>query len=359
MVGTVSDTGAFALSPPRAYGAPPAAATMRARPEDFLVEEDLGFAPSGSGAHLLLRVRKREANTQWVARQLARIAACRPGDVGYAGLKDRHAVAVQWFSVPQPRSAVPWQQLSEPDFEVLEAHPHNRKLPRGALAGNRFTVRLEAPRGEGAQLAADLAVRLADIARRGVPNYFGPQRFGLDGANLQRAEDGPQRLAPHERGFVLSAARSALFNALLAERVSDGSWEQLEPGDLAILDGRGSFFAVNASADGAVADETLAERCERLEIHPSGPMWGRGDPATAGRVLELESRTAARYPQLARLCEAAGMDQERRSLRLAVRELRCEAEAHTVVLRFRLSRSGFATAVLRELIEDHSADRST
>ncbi|HEX4648678.1 MAG TPA: tRNA pseudouridine(13) synthase TruD [Steroidobacteraceae bacterium] len=330
---------------------------MRARPEDFVVEEDLGFTPAGSGAHLLLRVRKRNANTQWVAGRLARIAGCRPGDVGYAGLKDRRAVAVQWFSVPQPRTPVDWPEAGEADFEVLEAHPHNRKLPRGALAGNRFTVRLEVPGGEGAQLASALAARLAQIARRGVPNYFGPQRFGLDGANLARAAEGPRRLAPSERGFVLSAARSAIFNAVLAERVGDGSWELLEPGDLSILDGRGSFFPV-AGAGGALADETLEDRCRRLEVHPTGPMWGRGAPATAARVLELEAWGAAQYPWLSELCASAGMTQERRSLRLAVRELRCESETRAVVLGFRLARGGFATAVLRELI-GHTAESST
>ena len=91
----------MALAPPRAYGPPPAAGVLRAQAEDFVVEEDLGFAPAGAGAHLLLKVRKRDANTQWVAQQLARLAGCRTAEVGYAGLKDRRAIAVQWFSVPR------------------------------------------------------------------------------------------------------------------------------------------------------------------------------------------------------------------------------------------------------------------
>jgi len=132
---------------------------------------------------------------------------------------------------------------------------------------------------------------------------------------------------------------------VLAARVADGSWEHLEAGDLANLDGRGSFFPVDA------ADDTLGGRCQRLEIHPTGPLWGAGTPATLARVLELELRLAARFPQESGLCVAAGMAQERRSLRLAVRELVCEPEAQAVVLKFRLVRGGFATAVLRELIE--------
>ncbi len=273
---------AAALTPPRAHGAPLAVARLRAVPEDFVVEEDLGFAPAGSGAHLLLKVRKRDANTQWVARELARISGCRTGDVGYAGLKDRHAISTQWFSVPRPRADVDWPRLDQSEFEVLEAHAHTRKLPRGALAGNRFTVRVRVAEGDGAQFAVRLAPRLAQIARRGVPNYFGPQRFGREGANLARTGEDLRSLAPPQRGFVLSAARSALFNAVLAARVEEGSWGDLEAGDLAVLDGRGSFFAVEG------VDEALAVRARGLAIHPTGPMWGRGAPATRARVLALE-----------------------------------------------------------------------
>jgi len=338
-----------ALAPPRAYGAPPASGVLRSEPEDFVVEEDLGFAPAGTGQHLLLKVRKRNANTQWVARELARRAGCRPADVGYAGLKDRRAVAIQWFSVPRPAVQISWQEGGGADFAVLEAHPHARKLPRGALAANQFTVRVVASDGDGARLAALLAPRLAEIVHRGVPNYFGPQRFGRGGANLARLAEDPAALHPSERGFVISAARSVIFNAVLATRVTDGSWEQLLVGDLANLEGRGSVFAVEGH------EEDLPERSTQLQIHPTGPLWGRGSPATRGEVLEIESRVAALYGAESRLCSAAGMHQERRSLRLAVHELSCAAERAGVVLRFRLVRGGFATAVLRELVATDAA----
>lgn len=322
-----------------------AAAQLRAEPEDFVVEEDLGFAPAGCGSHLLLKVRKVGANTQWVARELARGAGCRVHEVGYAGLKDRRAVALQWFSVPRPRGAIDWQALGGAEFRILEAHPHTRKLPRGALAGNRFAVRLRAAAGGGEQLAASLAPRLQQIGRLGVPNYFGPQRFGRDAANLTAVGSDLGRLQPNARGFVLSAARSIVFNAVLAERVAAGTWSQLLSGDLANLDGRGSWFAV------AAVDGELAERCARLELHPTGPMWGAGPSPAGGAVLELEALVAARYASECTLCTGAGMRQERRSLRLAVHELRTVAEPGALVLHFRLGRGSFATAVLRELIE--------
>jgi tRNA pseudouridine13 synthase len=160
----------IALDPLRAYGAPIGRGVLRAAPEDFLVEEQLGFSPAGSGQHVLLKVRKRGANTQWVARELARACGCRVPDVGYAGLKDRHAVALQWFTVPQSRMAPEgWTEVRGQGFEVLEAHAHTRKLPRGALEGNRFDIRIR-----GMEVSDEvLSARLVDIAARGVPNYFG------------------------------------------------------------------------------------------------------------------------------------------------------------------------------------------
>lgn len=336
---------AAALAPPHAHGAPVAEAMLRACAEDFIVEEDLGFAPAGEGAHLLLRVRKTDANTPWVARELARRAGCRPQEVGYAGLKDRHAVAIQWFSVPRPRAPLDPGTLRGEGFEVLEAHAHNRKLPRGALAGNRFAVRLRTDPGAGALLAERLAPRLAAITARGVPNYFGPQRFGREGANLDPAGGDPARLPRAERSFRLSAARSVVFNAVLAARVGDGSWERLLAGDLANLDGRGSIFAAQGP------DETLEARCARLEIHPTGPLWGTGEPRTGADVLALETRIGAEFSPECALCAAAGMAQERRSLRLRVAELSGEAEGDAVTLHFRLTRGSFATAVLRELVD--------
>jgi tRNA pseudouridine13 synthase len=333
----------LALDPPRAYPLERLAATVRAQPEDFVVEEDLGFSPSGHGQHLLVKVQKRNANTQWVARELARAAGCRAADVGYAGLKDRRAVALQWFSVPRGAAEGTIRALSAEEFTVLEAHAHSRKLPRGALAGNRFAIRLRPAGADAAAAATTLAPSLALIAARGVPNYFGPQRFGRDGANLA-----PGPLPPPgtpARGFRLSAARSLLFNALLAERVADGSWEQLRAGDLAALEGRGSYFAVEA------LDEVLGARCARLEIHPTGPLWGTGAPESLGAVQALEVQVAARHAAERALCEAAGMRQERRSLRLAVHELTCVTEDDALLLRFRLTRGGFATAVLRELLQ--------
>jgi tRNA pseudouridine13 synthase len=146
---------------------------------------------------------------------------------------------------------------------------------------------------------------------------------------------------------VLSAARSLVFNAVLAARVRDGTWDHLEAGDIANLDGRGSIFPVDA------LDPTLTDRAAQLDIHPTGPLWGRGTPAAKQRVADLETRIANEFPQPCALVADAGMDQERRALRLAVRELawQRELEANAIVVCFRLTRGSFATTVLRELID--------
>jgi tRNA pseudouridine13 synthase len=334
---------ARALAPPRAFGAPLGRGRLRAEPEDFLVDEDLGFAPSGAGSHVLLKVRKRSANTDWVARELARAAGCRPHDVGYAGLKDRHAVTTQWFSVPLPRGRAVSElaAIRGTDFEVLEAHAHAKKLPRGALAGNHFTVRVRDLQADETQLAE----RLNAISASGVPNYFGPQRFGRDAGNLRKITRDPNAIHPRERTYVLSAARSLIFNAVLAERVAEGTWHQLEVGDVANLDGRGSVFPVDA------VDDTLRDRAVRLDVHPTGPLWGSDEPMSSGRIRELEERVAAEFDEPCALVIAAGMRQERRSLRLAVRDLDWRREGTDLVLRFGLTKGSFATTVLREVIE--------
>lgn len=339
----------LAESPPPAWGPAVAAARLRAAPEDFAVTELLGFEPAGEGAHVLLRVRKCDANTEWVARELARAAGCRAGEVGYAGLKDRRAVATQWFSVPRTaRAPTDWSGIAGQGFEVLEAHAHARKLPRGALAGNHFTLRLTEFTGERARVTA----RLERIQACGVPNYCGPQRFGRRCANLQAACGGAVPAGPRgssgrgrlERSFALSAARSLVFNAILAERVRAGNWDRLIAGDVANLDGRGSVFAVEA------ADAQLDARAARLELHPTGALWGRGVPRSRGEVHALECGVAADLPGPCALVEAAGMEQERRALRLAVRDFTWRFEPGVLVLDFRLTRGAFATAVVAEIL---------
>jgi tRNA pseudouridine13 synthase len=339
-----------ALQPPRAHGAPLPAAELKAAPEDFYVEEQLSFEPSGDGAHWLLRVEKRTANTRWVAAEIARLAGVPGCDVGYAGLKDRHAVAVQWFSVPKLSSTADfWAHVHTPEFKVLAVQANLRKLRVGALSGNHFRIRLRNVTWSREQLDH----KLDALRAHGAPNYFGAQRFGREGYNLDRVaawvQSGAAPRSRAERSFTLSAARSLLFNALLARRVEAGDWSQLAAGDLASLEGSGSHFSV-----GTVDDE-LRRRLKVFDIHPSGPLWGRGQPASVGQALQHEMEVSREFGAVADLLAAQGLRQERRALRCAIHDLSSERDASTLTLSFSLRRGQFATAMLREICEFEGA----
>ncbi len=331
-----------------AHGSPPARGRIRTEPEDFLVEERLGFEPDGVGAHALLVVEKRDANTGWVAAQLARLAGVHPRDVGYSGLKDRRAVTRQAYSLPWPASRPPEEGLAfaGEGFRVLAVARHGRKLRPGSHRANRFTIRVRDLAGDPAAIDD----RLRSIASQGVPNYFGPQRFGRDGANLLRArrwaEAGEAPRDRAQRGFALSAARSELFNRVLEARVRRSDWDRLLPGEAVMLDGRRSFFSA------PVVDAALEERCRAMDVHPSGPLWGRGESPATGTARDVEDLVGASEPALVALLVAQGLDHERRALRLPVRGLAWTHLEGALVLEFELPRGAFATAVLHELLQE-------
>jgi tRNA pseudouridine13 synthase len=330
---------------PCAHGGPAGSARLRVSPEDFVVREWLGFDADGEGDHLLLKVRKRGANTMWIAKQLARLGKIHPRDVGFAGLKDRDAVAEQAFTVPG-RSAIPnWLGVTGDGFEVIAAERTRRKLKRGALKGNDFEIVLREFSGD----TSGLEQRLQTLATTGAPNYFGPQRFGHNGSNIATAlawfEGGPSPERA-DRGFALSAARSVIFNAVLADRINAGSWNQLRDGDVVNLNGSGSFFLAET------VDDTLRNRCQQLDVHPTGPMWHGDSLLSKGATAELEMQIAQRFEVLAAGLAKANMEPERRPLRVPVRELKWRIEGADVHLQFRLQRGSFATAVLHELISN-------
>ena len=334
---------------PRAHGAPLGSGRLRVEPADFEVEELLGFPPDGEGEHLLLWVRKTDQNTEWVAGRLAETARIAQKDLGYAGLKDRRAVTSQWFSLPRPRDHEPdWSALAAEGIEVLAVHAHRRKLRRGTLAGNRFRIRVRDWAADPDQVAARIAV----IRTAGVPNYFGEQRFGRNGANLARADalfhGAIRRPSRHQQGLWLSAARSQIFNQVLAQRLTRGDWDRPLPGDCLNLDGSHSWFPA------AAIDDTLTERAARLDLHPTGPLWGRGDPPTQGEVRALEDAAAARFPGWPAGLARFGLEQERRALRLPVPDLTATPAESGYEVRFQLPAGTYATAVLRELVDGES-----
>lgn len=357
---------------PRAHGAPVLNATTRTTPEDFLVEEIDAFEASGNGEHLLLTVEKRGMNTEFAASLIAQWAGVGEAAIGYAGLKDRHAVTRQRFSVHLPkRNAPDLATLHSERLRVLTHGWHAKKLPRGALAGNRFELVLREVQGERAGIESRMRV----IAERGVPNYFGEQRFGRDGDNVTNAlamfgyakpsqkpapgagcadYSNQRRVKRGQRSLLLSAARSELFNRVLAMRVGYDCWDRGRDGEVWMLDGSRSVFGPEPW------NETLAGRLAAFDIHPSAPLWGRGELRSTGvmRELELAALDGVESRALRAGLEAAGLKQERRTIRLRPQRMSWDWPGPgSLSLRFVLPPGAYATTVLAEIGELTDAGR--
>jgi len=330
---------------PYCYGAPLATGHFRNQPEDFIVTEQLSFQPSGDGEHVFLQIQKTGENTEFVARQLARFADVRQRDIGYAGLKDRHAVATQWFSVWLPGKADPdWAQFATDNIKVLQVHRHARKLKRGVLSGNHFKITVREWQGDIGQAAQQLAA----IKSQGIANYYGPQRFGHAGQNVSKALAmfQGQKTGREQRSLYLSAVRSYLFNHILARRVQEGTWQQALSGDTYFFDGSQSCFKSEQP------DAEILRRLAANIIHPSGVLWGKGAPDVTADAWALEQAVLAGYPELAEGLAQAGVAKARRALRVSVADLQwIFLDGSALVLSFTLPAGCYATALLREIVK--------
>lgn len=347
---------------PSPWGEPTATGCLKRVPEDFLVEEVLGFEPQAeAGEHLWLQVRKRGLNTDLVARELAGVLGVRPDAVSYSGLKDRHAVTTQWFSIHLQgagQGQVGWP-LAEAvqtvetvagvgEYQVLHSLRVARKLRRGTHAANRFVITLRDVQGD----RDTLIDRLVCLRDGGVPNYFGPQRFGCDGRNLAQGlalladrRAGRRRRRDNRESLWLSSLRSALFNQVLGLRVEQGSWNRCLPGDVLQLDGRGSFFQPDAGVD------DWSARLQAGLIHPTGPLPGEGPAVVAGVVAALEAEALAPWQGIITDLTALRVPAQRRALRLRVENLTWSwPEVDELRLDFRLTAGSFATSVIEQLM---------
>ena len=326
------------------------AAAPRGAPEDFVVEEIPLYAPSGEGGHTFVWVEKRLRNTEEVARALARAVNVAPRDVGYAGRKDRVAVTRQWFSVPglDPEHAL---ALELPGARVLAAARHPHKLRTGHLRGNRFEITV---RGAGDEAAARAAARLAEAARRGLPNRFGAQRFGQGGGNVAaglaalRGEKCAGRGRAADRRalrFAVSALQAAVFNEAL--RLREAPLDALEPGDVAVVHASGGLFRVeDVAAEGP--------RALRGEVSATGPIFGDKTlaPTGAPAAREQAALAACGLDPAAALPRIPGVPLRgsRRALRMFPAEASVAADAGGVRLRFTLDAGCYATVVLEEIL---------
>ncbi|HTV20214.1 MAG TPA: tRNA pseudouridine(13) synthase TruD [Polyangiaceae bacterium] len=314
-------------------------------PEDFVVDEQPLYVASGQGDHWYVRLRKREATTLDLRAAVAEAAGVAAGDVGYAGMKDKHAVTTQWLSVPVVRARPPeaWQ-LPAP-FSLLEVSRHNNKLRVGHLEGNHFTIRLV---DVGAGAPEQLDRFFERVAAQGLTNYFGAQRFGsgqqnLDGAlfALRRGRLGPR--AGTRGKFLASVIQSEVFNRYAIERVALGAGRLLAGDVVRFRDGRAMFSVEDA--------EREQPRLDRGELRLTGPMVGPKMKASAGEPLRLEQAAL----------DGLGLDEPalralgrwapgtRRDLLLWPSGLAHEPAAGGVTVRFALPAGAYASLVIRAL----------
>ncbi|MEO2268368.1 tRNA pseudouridine(13) synthase TruD [Pseudoalteromonas sp. YIC-656] len=328
------------------YGQPSATAVFKQNPEDFIVDEELGFELDGSGEHVCLHIIKRGINTVAVAKAIAKLANVAPRDVSYAGQKDRQGVCSQWFSVPVPiKKDVDFSALNDDFIFVSQQVRHGRKLRIGCHKGNRFTIVLR-------QVSEPLEVlSRINAVRQGVPNYFGEQRFGHDGHNLEMAQrmfNGEAIRDRKLRSMVISAARSYIFNQLVSLRVAEHGLAKTLKHEVFMLSGSNAFFT------DAITPENITRLVEG-DIELSAPMVGKGEKG----LVEEELNWLEPYSEWCEGLADIGLKTERRMLRLYPENLTVSMpQEDTIELSFSLKKGCFATALLRELVDYRTGDKS-
>lgn len=324
-----------------AYGQPRSSGQIKRSPEDFCVEENLGFALSGGGEHLYLLIEKKLLNTEDMAKIIARTVGLPLKAISYAGLKDKFAKTTQWFSLHLPGMVDPnLDGLTTDNYRLLKAVRHNKKLKIGALKGNNFIIKIH----DFGYDEHELLTRIDNIKAHGVPNYFGPQRFGINGNNLARAKEvlleNKKIKSRHLRGIYYSAARSFLFNAIVSLRVTDNSWNRPVRGDLMMLAGSHSIFPID------VVDDEIMRRVSENDIFPASPLWGIGKELLTEQALHLQSIAIEPWREWCEALERHGLQRLYRSMVLLPEHLQFKDNVFT----FTLPAGSFATTILRELL---------
>jgi tRNA pseudouridine13 synthase len=334
----------YSLDWPRVYGKPQSSASFKLVPEDFQVNELTFGQFSGEGEHIVLKIEKKGLTTEEVVKSLARLINKPTRLISYAGLKDRQALTTQWLSIHAPGEIVDGVEHWEaPGWRVLEHTRHNKKLRPGYLAGNQFVLRLR-----DISDAEDLIQRIKQISISGVPNYFGEQRFGREGGNLIKAEEmlvqGRKVKDRFLKGVYYSAARSWLFNLILAKRVRDHRWNTPLSGDVMQLSGSNSIFVIDE------VENELIQRIKDKDVSPASPLPGKGKNMAKGEALELINEVYSDWTPWVTGLEHHGLEEAWRSNILHVNQFEYTIKDKTAELSFSLPAGSYATVVLRELV---------
>jgi tRNA pseudouridine13 synthase len=329
-------------------GNPGIGGVLKAEAQDFIVEEVPLYEPDGLGEHIYVRLTREGWTTRDIHKSLARLFGLRAVDVGYAGLKDKQARVTQTFSLALRNSdeATVARRIQETfPFQVQWVRRHRNKLKAGHLLGNRFCLSVVSPHKDALQRAEVITRTLAE---RGLPNFYGSQRFGTQGLNEQKGREALLGGGPRDRWvrrFLLSAYQSALFNAWLEERMHQGWFEKLLTGDVAKKTDTGGLFDV---------EDTQAEafRFQEGEITYTGPIYGAKMRWATGRPGDLEKKVLATRGVSVESLSRARLSGSRRAARLFVEDLTIEGHPKGLFFTFSLPKGAYATTVMREFMKE-------
>jgi tRNA pseudouridine13 synthase len=331
---------------------------LRVTPDDFVVEEIPLYLPQGEGQHLYVCLTKAGSTTKEIQRQLEQLFGLRRGEVGFAGLKDKQARTTQTFSLNvghQPAGYAEDAARRIADALAVEVHWakfHRNKLQPGHLLGNRFVIRVAKLACGREEAEARVAAIVQVIQARGIPNFFGPQRFGINGGNVRQGLElliGARRQQDRWlRRFLISGYQSYLCNRYLARRVEMGAFDHLLLGDVAKKVATGGMFNVED-----VAQEQ--PRYARQEISFTAPLFGPKMWEAQAEAGALEASVLAEAPVTLEQLAAARVEGTRRLGRLLVNDLVAGVEqagdAPNLRVEFQLPKGAFATTVLREVMK--------
>ena len=335
-------------------GLPGLGGQLRAAPDAFIVEEIPLYEATGVGQHLYVNVTKEELTTRDVQRELAEAFDLPYRAVGFAGMKDKYARATQTFSLLVGHvdddfvRAAPARISAKTPVTVNWVRLHRNKLKKGHLLGNRFTIKVTRP-SVNDELAMVRAAAIAEQLRGcGLPNFYGPQRLGQNGANVRRGWEllrGEKRMANRWlRSLLLASVQSYLCNRYLALRQQQGLFTTLLTGDIAKKHDTGGLFVV--------ADQTAEQnRYDLKEISFTAPIYGPKMWEAEAESGELEQEVLAESGLDMDSLARAKMMGTRRLGRVLLNDLSVTQKGTEVVVAFSLPKGAFATTVLREFMK--------
>lgn len=336
------------------YGKPTSFGEYKVSCEDFIVIEDLGFELSGEGEHVFLQIEKTNCNTLFVADKLANWANISPKLISYAGLKDKHAITTQWFSLHLPgKIELDLESFKQDGIRILKAIRHNKKLKIGALKANSFELILRQITDMNSVIE-----RLQLIQQKGVPNYFGEQRFGFKEQNIHQAlrwaKGEIQVKDRKKRSFYLSALRSSLFNHIVSARIENGLFEQPLLGDIVQLSGSKSWFIVEESEQ-----KSIKNRLIQHDLFLTAPMLGDNGVLTRLDAFDFEQNIALQVFDEAclNLFKKERIETSRRAILTLPEHLNWDQlDPETLKLTFTLPAGNYATSLVREVIQNNNRE---